>query len=147
MLQRILYNLGEDYREENIIESIHNYIDFDDMIIRKGAIRAYQNEKMIIGLNMRDGILLCEGKSNKDANCSCCHGAGRIITREKAKQKFELKQFEKEMKNVYSTTVCKETLDECPMVYRSSDFIKSSIDFSATIIKELKPIINVKGID
>ncbi len=129
------------------IESTHNYIDFNDFIIRKGAISSYKGKKMIIPLNMRDGILLCEGKSNKDWNFSAPHGAGRIMSRSKAKKTVDLETFKKTMKNagVYSTSVNINTLDEAPFVYKKSKYIEKMIEPTAKIIDKIKPIINIKA--
>jgi RNA-splicing ligase RtcB len=125
-------------------ETIHNYIDFNDFIMRKGAISSYEGKKMIIPLNMRDGVLLCEGKSNADWNFSAPHGAGRIMSRGEAKQKVDLKKFQETMKGVYSTTVCKETLDESPFAYKKSSVIEAAIEPTAIILDKIKPILNIK---
>jgi tRNA-splicing ligase RtcB len=134
------------YDEECIIESIHNYIDFTDFIVRKGAIRAHSNEKCIIALNMRDGILLCNGKSNPEWNYSAAHGAGRVINRQEAYNKLKLNDFEKEMKSVYSTSVRMETLDEAPMVYRDVNIMKQALTDTIDINMQLVPLINLKGL-
>ncbi len=147
LLRSILAGLKLDYNLTDIIESVHNYIDFSDLIVRKGAISAYKDQQCIVSLNMRDGILLCEGKSNPDWNNSCAHGSGRILSRKKASDTFTMKQFHEEMKNVYSTTIIKETLDESPMAYKDTDFIKSLLGDTVTIKKHLYPIINLKGYD
>ncbi len=147
MLKMILEGFGNyEYKEEDIIESIHNYIDFQNLVLRKGAISARAGEQCIISLNMRDGILLCVGKGNEDWNCSAAHGAGRVVPRQKAFQKFSMKQFEKEMKDVYSTSVVPSTLDECPMVYKDTELIKSALGPTVTILEQLRPLINVKGL-
>lgn len=103
IVSNIINNLGLQFDKSKAIESVHNYIDFDDMIVRKGAIRAHKNQKCIIALNMRDGILICEGKGNEEWNYSCAHGSGRIVSRSKAKSKFSMKQYMQDMKDVYST--------------------------------------------
>lgn len=126
------------------IESVHNYIDFRDFIIRKGAICSYENERMIIPFNMRDGILICEGKSNPDWNFSAPHGAGRVMSRSKAKEKINLEQYKKQMEGIYSTSVCKGTLDEAPDVYKDSKIIEQAIEPTAKIVSRIKPIINIK---
>lgn len=99
--------IDEDSVKETI-ETVHNFIDFDDWIIRKGAIRSYQGEKMIIPFNMRDGILLCEGKSNREWNYSAPHGAGRVMSRHQAQRELSLKDFEESMKSIFSSSVCRE---------------------------------------
>lgn len=128
-----------------IVESIHNYIDFKDFIIRKGAISSYEGEKMIIPFNMRDGILLCEGKSNVEWNYSAPHGAGRIMSRSKAKKHVQLEEFKKSMKGIYSSSVCASTLDESPFVYKNSKMIEKAIEPTARILDRIKPILNIKA--
>ena len=135
--------LGIDKWDETV-HSIHNYVDFQDFIIRKGAIASYVGEKMIIPFNMRDGILLCEGKSNADWNFSGPHGAGRIMSRTQAKNNVDLDKFKKSMKGIYSTSVCKETLDESPFAYKDSRLIEDAISPTATILERIRPILNIK---
>jgi len=144
ILRRIFNSLHLDINR--FTESVHNYIDFDDLIIRKGAVKSYKKSLLVIPFNMRDGLLICEGKSNNDWNCSAPHGAGRLMSRTKAKQSITLDQFQDSMKNVYSTSVCKETIDESPFAYKDTDTIKSLIESTCTIIDEIKPIINAKGL-
>lgn len=127
------------------IHSKHNFIDPQDWIIRKGAIRAYEGEKMIIPFNMRDGLLICEGKSNADWNCSAPHGAGRILARNQAFKTLDITEFENEMKGIYSTSVCKSTLDESPMAYKDKDLIITAIQDTAVILDTVKPILNIKA--
>lgn len=149
MCRQIINNLAygiTPYDESNIIESVHNMIDFEDMIVRKGAISAHQDALCIVSLNMRDGILLCRGLGNKDWNLSGPHGLGRNIDRGRAKQKIRLQDFIKEMKDVYSTSVCESTLDESPMAYKDSETVISALGPSLEIISQLKPIINVKAL-
>ena len=110
---------------ENTFQSVHNFIDFEDFIIRKGAIRSYKNEKMIIPFNMRDGILICEGKSNEDWNCSAPHGAGRILSRTQAKSEININDFIDSMKGIYSSSICEHTLDEAPQAYKDSKTIEN----------------------
>lgn len=127
------------------IHSKHNFIDPQDWIIRKGAIRAYEGEKMIIPFNMRDGLLICEGKSNADWNCSAPHGAGRILARNQAFKTLDMEEFENEMKGIYSTSVRKSTLDEAPMAYKDKDLIINAIQGTAIILDTVKPILNIKA--
>jgi tRNA-splicing ligase RtcB (3'-phosphate/5'-hydroxy nucleic acid ligase) len=129
---------------DEVISTIHNYIDFNDFIIRKGAISSYKGDKMIIPFNMRDGILLCEGKSNEDWNFSAPHGAGRVMSRTKAKQAVDLDKFKESMKGIYSTSVNKNTLDESPFAYKKSEMIEKAIEPTATILDRIKPILNIK---
>ena len=127
------------------IETKHNFIDFKDMIIRKGAIRSYIGEKFVLPFNMRDGILICEGLSNPEWNCSAPHGAGRIMSRSKAKKNITLETFKEQMKNVYSTSVCNSTLDEAPDAYKDSSIIENAIGDTATVLNRIVPIINLKS--
>ena len=145
MLRLILKQSGIKFQEETVIESIHNYIDFNDFILRKGAISNYNDRYCIISLNMRDGILLCFGKSDEDWNYSTAHGSGRLVPRNVAKQKFTLRDFQKTMIDVYSTSVSKSTIDESPMCYKDSQLIMNLVSESVEIIAHLKPILNVKG--
>ncbi len=134
-----------DVEAVDMIHSKHNFIDPQDWIIRKGAIRAYKGERMIIPFNMRDGLLICEGKSNVDWNCSAPHGAGRILARNQAFKILDMEEFEKEMKGVYSTSVSKSTLDEAPMAYKDKDVIINAIQDTAVILDTVKPILNIKA--
>ena len=127
------------------IETIHNYIDPNDHIIRKGAVRSYIGEKFIIPLNMKDGFLLCEGKSNPEWNYSAPHGAGRIMSRSQAKANIAFKNFQESMNGIFSTSISEQTLDESPMAYKNKELIIGAIEPTATIIEEIKPIYNLKG--
>ena len=145
MIRLICKEIGVLFNKEDLIETTHNYIDFRRFILRKGAISAEKEEKCIISLNMRDGILLCKGKGNEKWNYSSAHGCGRIMSRSDARTSLRMKDFKKEMEDVYSSSICKETLDEAPMAYKDSEKIKKYIGDSVEIIKQLKPIINIKG--
>ena len=127
------------------VHSIHNYIDFNDLIIRKGAIRSYVGERMIIPLNMRDGWMLCEGKSNPEWNFSAPHGAGRVMSRGEANRKLTLEKYQKSMEGIYSTSVNKDTLDESPMCYKKSEVIENAIIPTAVMIDKIKPVLNIKA--
>ena len=131
------------------IVSTHNYIDFDEdvPIIRKGAIRAYEGEEMLVPFNMRDGVAICEGLSNSEWLNSCAHGAGRKMSRSKAKENVSMEEFEESMKNVYSTTVCKGTIDESPMAYKDTNEIKDLIQETCKIKYMMVPKINIKAAD
>lgn len=131
-------------KEIERIESIHNYINFDDLIIRKGAISSYIGEKMIIPFSMKDGMLICEGKSNPDWNFSAPHGAGRLMSRGDASRNIDLEKFKYSMKDVVSTSVCKSTLDEAPQAYKSAKMIENAIEPTVRIIDRVKPILNLK---
>jgi len=126
------------------IETVHNYIDFHDFIIRKGAIRSYEGEKMIIPFNMQTGLLICEGKSNKEWNYSAPHGAGRIMSRRQAKKSIDMNIFKEQMKGIYSTSVCSGTLDEAPGAYKDPQIIEDAIGPTAEIIARIKPVHNMK---
>jgi tRNA-splicing ligase RtcB (3'-phosphate/5'-hydroxy nucleic acid ligase) len=126
------------------IETIHNFIDFRDFIIRKGAIRSYAGERMILPFNMRDGILICEGKSNPEWNFSAPHGAGRTMSRGQAKKQLDLAEFKNQMAGIYSTSIGTGTLDEAPDAYKPAQLIEEAIRPTAAIIGRIKPIHNMK---
>lgn len=128
-----------------VIESIHNYIDFEDLVIRKGAISSHSENISIIPLNMRDGSLITIGKSNPEWNYSAPHGAGRIHSRTKAKELLKLEDFEKEMEGIFSTSVRESTLDESPMAYKDMNFIIDSIEPTCEIVDRIIPIYNLKA--
>lgn len=125
--------------------TIHNYIDTDAMILRKGAVSAKLGEQILIPINMRDGSLICIGKGNEDWNCSAPHGAGRLMSRAQAKQSFTVSEFKKQMLEVYTTSVNSSTLDECPMAYKNMDDIVENIGPTADIVKVIKPVYNFKA--
>lgn len=137
-----------DAMKFNILEEIttvHNRIDQNDMIIRKGAISCYENEKVIIPINMAYGTFLAVGKSNKDWNNSGPHGAGRVLSRSQAKEQLSMNKYKESMKGVHSCCICKGTLDEAPMAYKNGDEIKNLIEPTATIYDHLIPIYNFKA--
>lgn len=125
--------------------TIHNYIDTDTMILRKGAVSAEAGEKLLIPINMRDGSLICTGKGNADWNCSAPHGAGRLMSRSQAKQSFTVSEFKKQMSGIYTTSVNAQTLDECPMAYKSIEDIVDNITDTVEINEIIKPIYNFKA--
>jgi RNA-splicing ligase RtcB len=125
--------------------TVHNYIDLDLMILRKGAISAQKDERMLIPMNMRDGSLVCIGKGNEDWNYSAPHGAGRIMSRSAAKKNITLTQYEKAMKGIYSSTVNRSTIDEAPFAYKPMDEIIANIGETADIVKTIKPLYNFKA--
>ena len=134
----------------NVVRTItttHNFIDLQDHTLRKSAISAYYEEEILVPFNMRDGIAVCDGKSNAEWLYSCAHGAGRKMSRSKAKQTLTMEEFTEEMKNVYSTTVCEGTIDESPMAYKDTDEIKNLINETCTVKHMLVPRINIKGIE
>lgn len=125
--------------------TIHNYIDTDAMILRKGAVSAKKDEKLLIPINMRDGSLICTGKGNEDWNQSAPHGAGRLMSRSAAKHSFTVSEFKKQMSGIYTTSVNKDTLDECPMAYKSMEDIVGNIGATVEINQVIKPIYNFKA--
>ena len=125
--------------------TIHNYIDVDEMILRKGAIAAHDGEKVLIPINMRDGSVLAVGKGNLQWNNSAPHGAGRIMSRTKAKQSIDLEEYKSSMQGIYSTSVNKDTLDEAPMAYKSLEDIIDVISETVDIIDIMKPVYNFKA--
>lgn len=125
--------------------TIHNYIDTEEMILRKGAIAAHKGEKVLIPINMRDGSVLAVGKGNSDWNFSAPHGAGRLMSRTDAKAKLSMKEYEESMKGIYTTSVNEYTLDESPMAYKSLDDIIDVIKDSVDVIDIMKPIYNFKA--
>lgn len=143
MMNEIIKGLETEIIEE--FTTIHNYIDTDMMILRKGAVSAKKGEKLLIPINMRDGSLICIGKGNEDWNYSAPHGAGRLMSRTKAKKVFNLKSFKEEMLGVYTTSVNKDTLDECPMAYKAMEDIVKNIGDTVDIIKRIIPIYNFKA--
>ena len=126
-------------------ETVHNYISFEDMTVRKGAISLNRDEVALIPLNMRDGSLIVKGKGNIEWNCSGPHGAGRILSRAQAKASVDINEFKNAMKNVYSTSVNESTLDESPMAYKDAEVIISDIAETAKIVTRIVPVWNVKA--
>lgn len=136
---------GMKWDTEEPFTTIHNYIDVEHRILRKGAVSAQAGETLLIPINMRDGSLLCVGKGNEDWNCSAPHGAGRLFSRAAARQQFTVSQFRKAMGDIYTTSVRAETLDECPMAYKSMETIAAQITPTAEISKVIRPIYNFKA--
>lgn len=136
---------GMKLHVEEQFTTIHNYIDTDHMILRKGAVSAQLGEKLLIPINMRDGSLICIGKGNEDWNYSAPHGAGRLMSRTAAKETFTVSEFTKQMDGIYTTSVGKNTLDECPMAYKSMEDITKYIEDTAEIVNIIQPIYNFKA--
>ena len=136
---------GMKLHVEEQFTTIHNYIDTDAMILRKGAVSARKGEKLLIPINMRDGSLLCTGKGNEDWNQSAPHGAGRLMSRSAAKESFTVSEFKNQMQGIYTTSVGKDTLDECPMAYKGMEDIVKNISDTAEIDRIIKPIYNFKA--
>ncbi len=125
--------------------TIHNYIDTDAMILRKGSVSAKQGETLLIPINMRDGSLICVGKGNTDWNESAPYGAGRLMSRTDAKQTLTLEQFQQSMRGIYTTCVQQSTLDESPMAYKNMDEIVQQIAPTADIVQRIRPVYNFKA--
>ena len=126
-------------------QTIHNYIDVDEMILRKGSVSAKNGEKLLIPINMRDGSLICVGKGNSEWNNSAPHGAGRLMSRSAAFERLTMEEYQKEMAGIYTTCVNTSTLDESPMAYKNMDEIVANIEPTAEIIAHIKPIYNFKA--
>lgn len=140
----ILRNLGNT-RIVDTFETVHNYIDFDDMILRKGAISCTRGKKVLIPFNMRDGSVIAVGKGNPDWNFSGPHGAGRIMSRSEARKNLTLEEYQNTMKGISSRTVCQNTIDEAPQVYKDSKEIENLISETVEVQKHLKVVANYKG--
>ena len=128
-----------------MFETIHNYIDLETNIIRKGAISAKSGERVLIPINMRDGCIIGIGKGNDDWNCSAPHGAGRVMSRIEAKKKVSMYDYEQSMSGIFTTSVSEDTLDECPMAYKPMDEIVKNIAPTVEIERIIKPIYNFKA--
>ncbi len=136
---------GMKLKEEESFSTIHNYIDLDAMVLRKGAVSAKKDERLLIPMNMRDGSLICTGLGNADWNYSAPHGAGRLMSRKEAKNQVTLSAFKKSMEGIFTTTLSKDTLDEAPMVYKPMEEIIGAIRDTVLIDKIIKPIYNFKA--
>ena len=136
---------GVDADMPDYFECIHNYIDHDSNIVRKGAISAKYGEKVLIPINMRDGCIIGTGKGNEDWNCSAPHGAGRVMSRTKAKELVSLEEFEKSMDGIYTTSVNQSTIDESPMAYKTLDEIVENIKDTVDVLAIIKPVYNFKA--
>ena len=143
MMDEILQGMGLEAEEE--FTTIHNYIDTDSMILRKGAVSARSGEKLLIPINMRDGSLICIGKGNREWNESAPHGAGRLMSRNAARAAFTVSEFKNEMKGIYTTSVGSDTHDECPMAYKNMKDIVDNIGPTVKIVQTIKPIYNFKA--
>ena len=138
---------GMGFTAVETFTTIHNYIDMDAMILRKGSVSAKAGEKLLIPINMRDGSLICSGKGNEDWNCSAPHGAGRLMSRKAAFNALSMEEFQKEMEGIYTTCVVPDTLDESPMAYKSMEEIVAQIGPTAEIIERIRPVYNFKAAD
>lgn len=143
MVDEIVNGMGLHIDEQ--FTTIHNYIDIDNMILRKGSVSAQSGEILLIPINMRDGSLICKGKGNPDYNYSAPHGAGRLFSRNQAKQNFSVEDYRNEMRGIYTTSVNESTLDECPMAYKSLEDIIGNLGDTVEILEQIKPIYNFKA--
>lgn len=147
MAIEILSGMGLDPKEvvENYLHTVHNYIDLQNMILRKGAVSAKKGETLLIPINMSDGSLLCVGKGNPEWNHSAPHGAGRVLSRAQARTQLSMDDFKESMSDVYTTSVMQSTLDEAPQAYKPIEDIVDNIGDTVDIIAILKPIYNYKA--
>ncbi len=143
MVQVILEEMG--LTEVDRFTTIHNYIDTEHMILRKGSVSAQKGERLLIPINMRDGALICVGRGNPEWNCSAPHGAGRILSRKAAQDTLTVEEFQREMQGIYTTCVAQGTLDESPMAYKGLEEILSQIGPTAEVIRQIKPVYNFKA--
>ena len=143
MTEVIISGMGFTRVEE--FTTIHNYIDMEKMILRKGSVSAKAGEKLLIPINMRDGSLICIGKGNEEWNCSAPHGAGRLMSRKKAFNTLSMEQYREQMEGIYTTCVVPDTLDESPMAYKSMEEIIAQIEPTVRIVERVKPVYNFKA--
>ena len=133
------------WKQVDVFETVHNYIDFDDNIIRKGSISAQKGKRLLIPLNMRDGCILAQGKGNPEWNYSAPHGAGRCMSRSEAHNRIDVDNYKETMSGIYSTSVCESTLDESPFAYKPAQEIIDAVAETVDIIKIIKPVYNFKA--
>jgi RNA-splicing ligase RtcB len=145
MVRKILHFFGLNIKELEIVESVHNYVDFEDGILRKGAISAQKGKRVIIPWNMRDGLVIGTGKGNEDWNYSAPHGAGRIMGRGQAKRTLDMEEYEETMQGIWTSCISKDTLDEAPMAYKDYMKIQSLIKDTVDVELILKPLYNFKA--
>lgn len=134
-----------DVEPKDSIESVHNFVDFRDGVIRKGATRAHEGERVIVPFNMRDGTIICEGKGNSEWNNSAPHGAGRRMSRTQAFNELSVEEFKETMGGIFSTSVTEDTLDEAPQAYKDMEVIESVIEETASIVDRWIPVHNIKA--
>ena len=143
MAREILEGLG--LHPAYLFTTIHNYIDTERRILRKGSVSAQKGERLLIPINMRDGALICVGRGNPDWNCSAPHGAGRLLSRTAAQGTLSLDAFQRQMRGIYTTCVSQSTLDESPMAYKGIDAILSQIGPTAEVVTRIRPVYNFKA--
>lgn len=147
----ILKTIAEDFFKEKynkleVIETLHNYVDIEHSIIRKGAVAAYKNEDLIIPWNMERGCIIAKGLGNDEYNCSAAHGAGRTMGRGEAKRTLKMEDFKERMKNVWSSCVSTSTIDEAPMAYKNPDVVLSYMEGTTIeVLMNLIPVYNFKA--
>lgn len=139
----IVREMGFSVKDE--FETVHNYIDTESMILRKGAFSAKNGERLLIPINMRDGSLICIGRGNEVWNFSAPHGAGRVMSRNKAIRELDIDEYRKEMEGIYTTCVKIETIDESPFVYKSLECILGNIKETVDVEKRIIPVFNFKA--
>lgn len=139
----IIYNMG--WTQTETFTTVHNYIDTENMILRKGAVSAMKGEKLLIPINMRDGSLICIGKGNGEWNFSAPHGAGRVLSRGKARAILDMEEYRKQMQGIFTTSVCRETIDESPMAYKKLEDIVENVLPSVDIVERIIPVYNFKA--
>ena len=132
-------------RSVDTFHTIHNYIDTQKMILRKGAISAYAGEKVLIPINMKDGSIIAVGKGNPEWNYSAPHGAGRVMSRAMAKNTLSLEVYKDSMEGIYTTSVNEGTIDEAPMAYKSLDDIMDAVQDAVDIVTVIRPAYNFKA--
>ncbi len=145
MAEVALRFFGQAPDDAEPIETVHNYISFDDNIIRKGAVSAREGERLVIPFNMRDGVMVCRGKGSRKWNYSAPHGAGRILSRSQAKKTLSVDDFRSSMEGIFTTTATQETIDEAPMVYKDKDLIVQAVAETVDIEFFMKPVYNFKA--
>lgn len=144
-IAQLIINNFKPFADVDTFTTIHNYINFEDGIMRKGAVSAKSGERLIIPMNMRDGALLCVGKGNADWNKSAPHGAGRIMSRGEAKRSLVMDDYNEAMEGIYTTCVNQGTLDESPMAYKPMAEIIANIGDTVEIVDIVKPVYNFKA--
>jgi tRNA-splicing ligase RtcB len=145
MARIILTFFDQSPRDAEAVETVHNYISFEDNIIRKGAVSAHAGERLIIPFNMRDGVMVCRGKGSSKWNYSAPHGAGRILSRSQARKKLSLPEFQDAMRGIYTTTATRDTIDEAPSAYKDKDVIVKAVAETVDIEFFMKPVYNFKA--
>jgi RNA-splicing ligase RtcB len=143
MIDMIVEGMGLHVAEQ--WTTVHNYIDMESRMLRKGAVSAREGEKILIPVNMRDGSLICMGKGNEDWNCSAPHGAGRLMSRTKARAELSLEQFRQSMDGIYTTSANLDTLDESPFAYKPIEDILQHVQDTVEIVETIRPVYNFKA--